>query len=100
MASRFNFWLNKGNAPASGQGDEVVISDFAWQKEKIEWLGEYVKVFTNLSNYPIAGQNLLSLSSRGYKIFVLSQKIGYTSAHLAFSAVKERTNGTNKGIHF
>lgn len=52
---RFNFWLNQGNAPASGQGDEVVMSNFAWQKEKIEWPGEYVQVFTNLSNYPIAG---------------------------------------------
>ena len=28
---RLNFWLNGGNAPAGGQGDEVVITDFTWQ---------------------------------------------------------------------
>ena len=34
---RFNFWLHNGQAPAGGQGSEVVITSFAWQKEQIGW---------------------------------------------------------------
>ena len=28
---RFNFWLYRGNAPISGKGDEVVITNFTWR---------------------------------------------------------------------
>ncbi|PXF58268.1 MAG: hypothetical protein C4B59_13600 [Candidatus Methanogaster sp.] len=49
---RFNFWLHEGNAPASSQGDEVVITNFTWQ-EKAPVPPGYV--VTNLINYPIAG---------------------------------------------
>jgi hypothetical protein len=52
---RFNFWLNEGNEPVGGQGEEMVISGFAYQEEPITWSGEELEVLTNLSNYPIAG---------------------------------------------
>ncbi|MEA3282342.1 MAG: CARDB domain-containing protein [Euryarchaeota archaeon] len=49
---RFNFWLHEGNAPASSQGDEVLITNFTWQ-EKAPVLPGHIA--TNLINYPIAG---------------------------------------------
>jgi len=30
---RFNFWLNKGNAPTNGKGEKVIITHFSWQQE-------------------------------------------------------------------
>ena len=37
----FNFWLYESNAPLSGLGDEVVITDFSWKGPdwKDKWLG-------------------------------------------------------------
>jgi hypothetical protein len=49
---RFNFWLHEGNAPASSQGDEVVITNFTWQEEAPMPPGQIV---TNLINYPVTG---------------------------------------------
>lgn len=37
----FNFWLYGGNAPLSGLGDEVVITNFTWKEPdwKDKWIG-------------------------------------------------------------